>query len=74
VHDPNQARGKPAEAAREMRALLILVRDNRDESHRAHLTSMLAEATTKLKILDWEHGDQGLVESVAHALQKLRTE
>ena len=56
-----------------MRALLVLLRDNSQPSLRTPLISMLAEATTKLKILDWEHGDQGLVESVAHALHKLRT-
>ena len=71
LHD---ARGKPQEAAREVRALLDLMRENEAEVQvlAAPCQDMLGRARRHLKILDPEVGEEELIEAVAAALAKLR--
>ena len=68
-----QARGRPQEAAKEVRALLDLMRENeaavQDESVRC--ITLLNNASVHLNILDPEHGEEELIELVAAALAKL---
>ena len=68
-----QARGKPHEAEREVRALLDLVRENgasvRENLMRYHI--FLERVTSRLNILDPELGVQELVKSAAAELAKV---
>ena len=67
-----QARGEPHEAARDVRALLDLVRENEPAGQkRIHCHSVLRVASFRLKILDPEHGEEELVKSVAAEMAKL---
>ena len=69
-----QARGRPQEAAREVRALLDLMRDNEAAvqatlgSTSAAYQRLLHTASENLKILDSELGDEELIKSVTAAL------
>ena len=69
----HEARGRPQEAAREVRALLDLMRDNGaampDMSGRCH--AVLRDAARHLKILDPEHGEEKLIELVTAAMATL---
>ena len=69
-----QARGKPEEAAREVFALLDLMREN--EASLQNVASMCAEileyASKVLIILDPEAGEEELIRAVAAALANLR--
>ena len=69
-----QARGKPQEAAREVRALLDLVREN--EAHvqqmAAPCATVLEHASRHLTILDPEVGEEELIKAVAAEAAKLR--
>jgi CRP-like cAMP-binding protein len=69
-----QVRGKPQEAAREVRALLDLMRENdklvRDVA--ASCAEMLERASQHLTILDPEVGEEELIQAVAAALANLR--
>ena len=68
-----QTRGRPREAAREVRALLDLMRGNeaavRDVSTQCE--SLLMDVSVHLKILDPVHGEKELINLVAAALAKL---
>ena len=68
-----QARGRPQEAAGEVRALLDLMRGNEAVVQDMHsiCLSLLGDASVHLKILDPEHGDEELIELVAAELAKL---
>jgi len=71
-HPLPQARGEPQEAAREVRALLDLLRDNEAPAYLvAELQDDLRDANSHLKILDPEHGDEELVKSFEVARAKL---
>jgi hypothetical protein len=69
-----QARGKPQEAAREMRALLHLIRENeaRVQKWAAPCVSLLELARLELTILNPDVGEEELIQAVAAALAKLR--
>ena len=68
-----QARGKPQEAAREVHALLDLMRENegRVQKLAAECQQSLKEARWYLTILDPEVGEEELIKAVAAALAKL---
>jgi hypothetical protein len=67
-----QARGNPQEAAREVRALLDLVRDNEAAEHKVFgIRLVLLDASLHLKILDPEHGEEELIKAVEAAQAKL---
>jgi len=65
-----QARGRPHEAAREVRALLGLMRDNEAAANAmsTQCQLLLRDASVHLKILDPEHGEKELIELVAAEL------
>jgi len=69
-----QARAKPQEAAREVRALLDLMRE--DEAKVQKLAALCAEqlewASKHLRILDPGVGEEELIMAVAAALARLR--
>ena len=69
-----QARGKPQEAAREVHALLDLMRENEARVYKAasSCTKVLEQASEHLKILDPEVGEQELIKAVAAEMAKLR--
>ena len=69
-----QARGKPQEAAREVRALLELMRENeaRVEELAAVLEAVLERASEDLTILNPEDGEEELIQAVAAELARLR--
>ena len=66
-----QARGRLQEAARDVRALLDLLRENETSVPDRVLASLLDEASSGLKILDPELGEEELIESVAAERAKL---
>ena len=68
-----QARGKPEEAERDVRALLDLMRDNAPvvQGLLYHSRNLLMEISRNLKTLDPEVGDPELVKSVEVQLAKL---
>ena len=68
-----QARGKPQEAAREVRALLDLMRENEARVHKAasSCTTVLEQASEHLKILDPEVGEEELITAVAAEAARL---
>jgi len=68
-----QARGRPQEAAREVKALLDLMRENEAavQEFSTQCRYLLGEACKHLKILDPEHGEKELIKSVAAELAKL---
>ena len=69
-----QARGRPQEAAREVRALLDLVRES--ETHvqqmAAPCATVLQQARQHLTILDPGVGEEDLIQAVAAAQANLR--
>ena len=69
-----QARGKPQEAAREVRALLDLMRENeaRVRNNASLCQELLGAARRCLTILDPEVGEEELIQAVAAALANLR--
>ena len=69
-----QARGKPQESAREVRALLDLMRENeaRSQTVSAVLEAVLKCASEDLTILDPEDGEEELIQAVAAELARLR--
>ena len=69
-----QARGRPQEAAREVRALLDLVRENETQVQKwaAMCAEMLEYAREYLTILDQEVGEEELIQAVAAELARLR--
>ena len=69
-----QARGKPQESAREVRALLDLMRENetRAQNVAAPYAAVLELASEHLTILDLEVGEEELIQAVAAALANLR--
>jgi len=69
----HEARGRPQEAAREVRALLDLMRDNGAEipDMFSRCLTVLRDAAMHLKILDPEHGEKELIELVKAAMAKL---
>jgi hypothetical protein len=69
-----QARGKPQEASREVRAVLDLMRENetRVQEMTARCTSVLERARQNLTILNPEVGEEELIQAVAAALANLR--
>ena len=69
-----QARGKPQEAAREVRALLDMMREHEKEVQVLVVgcAAVLAQALRHLKILDPEVGEEELIKAVEAALAKLR--
>ena len=68
-----QARGKPEEAAREVRALLDLIRENET---RVQIMSdgyaAVLDLAKNLTVLDPEVGEEELIQAVAAALANLR--
>ncbi|KAJ1483455.1 hypothetical protein T484DRAFT_1949889 [Baffinella frigidus] len=68
-----EARGRPHEAAGEVRALLDLMRENesRVQVMSIHCQEMLRLANVNLKILDPELGEEELIQSVAAEMAKL---
>ena len=68
-----QARGKPQEAAREVRALLDLMRENETSVQMlaAQCAALLELASQHLTILDPEVGEEELIKAVAAELAKL---
>jgi len=68
-----QARGKPQEAAREVRALLDLMRENQAsvQNKAAAYAQMLYNASKHLTILDPEVGEEDLIQAVAAELARL---
>ena len=70
----SQARGKPPEAAREVRAVLDLMRENEAPVQKMAATcaSVLERARQNLTILDPEVGEEELIQAVAAALAELR--
>jgi hypothetical protein len=68
-----QARGKPQEAAREVRALLDWMRENEARVHNlaAGYASVLEHARQQLTILDPKVGEEELIQAVAAALANL---
>ena len=69
-----QARGKPQEAAREVRAVLDLMRKNqaRVQKRPAQCAAVLKYASTHLAILDPGGGEEELIQAVAAAVARLR--
>jgi uncharacterized membrane protein len=69
-----QARGKPQEAAREVRALLNLMHANeaRAQQQATMCAALLRSASQQLTILDPEVGEGELIQAVAAALASLR--
>ena len=69
-----QARGKPHEAAREVRALLDLMREKEEELKilAGACQELLEHASLSLNILDPEVGEEELIKAVAAALARLR--
>ena len=69
-----QARGKFQEAAREVRALLDLMRENqaRVQKVAAGSANLLERASEQLAILNPEVGEEELIQAVAAALANLR--
>jgi len=69
-----QARGKPQEAAREVRVLLDLMRENeaRVQKFSTFCAQILEQARQHLTILDPEIGEEKLIQAVAAALAKVR--
>jgi hypothetical protein len=69
-----QARGKPREAAREVRALLDRMRENVEEVQiwAASYRELIEHASRNLRILDPEVGEEELIEAVAATLARLR--
>jgi len=69
-----QARGKSQEAAREVRALLDLMRENQASVQKlaAMCAAVLERASHQLTILDPEVGEEELIQAVAAALANLR--
>ena len=68
-----QARGKPEEAAREVRVLLDLIREN--ETREQIISDGYASALERarnLTVLDPEVGEEELIQAVAAALANLR--
>jgi hypothetical protein len=70
-----QAPGKPQEAAREVRVLLDLMRENETSVQKwaAPCAKVLESARQHLTILDPEVGEEELIQEVAAALANLRT-
>ena len=70
-----QARGKPQEAAREVRALLDLMRENKARLQNvADLCAYtLRRARQNLKSLDPEVGEEELIKAVAAELARMRS-
>ena len=68
-----QARGRPQEAAREVRALLDLMRENQANVQKmaASCAAVLEQARKHLTILDPDVGEEELIQAVAAALAKL---
>ena len=68
-----QARGKPQEAAREVRALLDLMREKetRMQNVAAGCASVLESARHHLTMLDPEVGEEELIKAVAAELARL---
>ena len=68
-----QARGKPQEAAREVRALLDLIRENETgvQTMATGCAQILKNARHLLTILDPEVGEEELIKAVAAQLAKL---
>jgi hypothetical protein len=68
-----QARGKPREARREVRALLDLMRENetRVQEWAAQCAAVLKSASQHLTILDPEVGEEELIQAVAAGVAKL---
>jgi len=69
-----QAREKPQEAAREVRALLDLMRENEASVQKlaAGCAAVLGEARRYLRILDPEVGGEELIQAVAAERARLR--
>ena len=69
-----QARGKPQEAAREVRALLDLMHENEAavQTFLAGSAEVLELARQHLTILDPEVGEEELIQAVAAAQANLR--
>ena len=69
-----QARGRPHEAAGEVRALLDLMHENEAAMQKmaAACQELLESASQQLTILDPEVGEEGLIQAVAAALANLR--
>jgi hypothetical protein len=69
-----QAREKPQEAAREVRALLDLMRENeaRSQTVSAVFEAVLKCASEDLTILDPEDGEEELIQAVAAELARQR--
>jgi len=69
-----QGRGKPQEAAREVRALLDQMRENEAEVQKFAIAceGVLESASQHLTILDPEVGEEELIQAVAAALANLR--
>jgi len=69
-----QARGKPQKAAREVRALLDLMREDetRVQEKAAACQELLERASLNLTILDPEVGEEELIQAVAAEVAKLR--
>ena len=69
----HQARGRPQEAEREVRALLALMRANEASVRAApgRFQHFLKDARLKLKILDPELGEKELIKSVAAEVANL---
>ena len=69
-----QARGKPQEAAREVRALLDLMRENQASVQGVAATCAiwLEQARQLLTVLDPEVGEEELIQAVAAELARLR--
>jgi len=70
-----QARGKPQEAAREVRALLDLMRENEAsvQTLAALCAGLLEIASQRLTILHPEVGEEDLIQAVAAALARLQS-
>jgi len=68
-----QARGKPQEAAKEVRALLDLMRENetRVQGLAAPCAAVLEVARQALTVLDPEVGEEELIQAVAAEVAKL---
>ena len=68
-----QARGRPQEAAREVRALLELMRENETAVQRIAATyaGVLGVAIKTLNVLDLEAGDKELIQAVKVQLVQL---
>ena len=68
-----QARGKPQEAAKEVRALLDLLRENEAvvQNEAAMYAQSLKRGSEHLTILDPKEGEEELIKAVAAVLAKL---